>query len=129
MRGGSTVEDRQAALRRGARAESFVAAWYARHGWRVVARNVRIGGGELDLVVRRQGELRFVEVKGRRPGDRLGFERITRGKRARLVRAARAWLADHGDGVDEAGFDVVLVAFGPRGMLLDRLEHAFDATR
>ncbi len=56
---------RQAAEKRGRRAET-IACWYLRlHGWRILARRVRVRGGEVDIVARRRRTLAFVEVKAR----------------------------------------------------------------
>lgn len=62
-------------------------------GWEVLARNWRGGGGEIDLIVARAGELRFVEVKARRADDPRADEAVDPRKQARLRLAARAWLA------------------------------------
>src|ERR671939_2192923 len=82
----STTERGRAAERR--------AAWHYRlRGYRILARNVRAGGVELDLVVRRGSRLLFVEVKektGRSHGDPL--EAVDERKRQRLRRGAEAWL-------------------------------------
>jgi putative endonuclease len=57
--------NRQAAEKRGRWAES-VACWYLRlHGWRILARRIRVRGGEVDLIARRRRTLAFVEVKAR----------------------------------------------------------------
>lgn len=98
---------------------------YRSEGWRELARDLRIGGAELDLVVERLGHLRFVEVKAREPGDDLGFEAITADKRRRLGRAAEAFLQAYDDVVLEASFDVVVVRLGDDDGV-ERLEHAFD---
>lgn len=100
-------------------------------GWQVEDRNWRGGRGELDLVVHHQGRIRFVEVKARAPDDPVGLEAIDRGKRRRLVSAARAWLLDWDDLVDEACFMVALVTLPPDGQPLETatvewLDNAFD---
>ena len=100
---------------------------YVSSGWVVLGRNVRIGGAELDLVVERDGVLRFVEVRLRDPNDPLGIESITTDKRRRLVRGARAFLAQYEDVVEEASFDVVLVSLTATGWHQERWLHAFDA--
>ena len=57
--------NRQAAEKRGRWAES-VACWYLRlHGWRILARRIRVRGGEVDLIARRGRTLAFIEVKAR----------------------------------------------------------------
>ena len=58
--------------------------------------NVWSAGYELDLVVRRGTRLVFVEVKSK-AGPRYGRpeEMVDARKRARLARAADAWLARH----------------------------------
>ena len=64
-----------ARLRLGLRAEQLVATRLERSGWRIVARNVRLPSGELDLVALDDGTLVFVEVKAGRAGATFGPER------------------------------------------------------
>ena len=40
--------------------------WYRLRGYRMLGANVWAGGNELDLIVRRGRQLRFVEVKEKR---------------------------------------------------------------
>lgn len=64
---------REAAEKRGRGAETL-ACWYLRlHGWRVLARRVRVRGGEVDIVARRGRVLAFVEVKARATEAAAGF--------------------------------------------------------
>jgi putative endonuclease len=92
---------------------------YLLRGYRLVGRNVRAGGNELDLIVRRGRRLVFCEVKQKRGagfGDPL--EMIDDEKRRRVRRAAQAWLAAHPDAADlEVQFEVVAV----RGRRIERL--------
>jgi putative endonuclease len=113
----------------GAAGEARAARHLAARGWRVLARNVRAGGVELDLVVARAGVVAFVEVKTRR-GPRAGApeEAVDARKRARLVRGAAAWLRAHRMGTRRVRFDVVAVEPDGRGGW--RVRHrpaAFDA--
>jgi len=98
----------------GAEGEARAARHLARRGYRIVARNVRAGGVEIDLVVRRGRLVVFVEVKTRR-SRRLGPPELAVDprKQARLVRGAAAWLAEHGRGVARARFDVIACEVGP----------------
>jgi putative endonuclease len=92
-------------------------------GYRILARNVWVGGNELDLVVRRGRRLAFVEVKAK-TGGRHGdpFEMVGPEKQRRVRRAAEAWLAANPELADlQASFEVV--AF--RGDRLQRLRQAF----
>jgi putative endonuclease len=97
--------------------------WYRLRGWRILGENVWSGGNELDLIVRRGGSLRFVEVKEKRSlrfGDPL--EMITAEKRHRLRRAAETWLNARPELGDLAvGFDVIAVRDGR----LQRIPQAF----
>ena len=57
--------NRQKAEQRGRGAETL-ACWYLRlKGWRILARRVRVAGGEVDIGARRGRMLAFVEVKAR----------------------------------------------------------------
>ncbi len=93
----------------GAGAESAAARALAARGYRVLARNVRLRGGELDLVCREGDTFVFCEVKARRPSA-FGHaeEALTAAKRARLVRLAETYLARVGS--RGAAFRVELVA-------------------
>lgn len=80
-------------MKRGVRAERRVANHYRLRGYRVVGRNVRAGGYELDLIVRRGRRLVFCEVK-EKSGDRFGtpLEMVDHEKRRRVRHAAESWL-------------------------------------
>lgn len=65
--------NREAAEKRGRRAETL-ACWYlCLHGWRILARRARAPGGEVDIVARRGRSLAFVEVKARNSETATGF--------------------------------------------------------
>lgn len=122
-----TADDRRAALQRGHEAEQAAVEDYIQRGWRVLERNLRIGGAELDLVVEREGDLRFVEVKCRDLDDPNALESITIDKRRRLVRGAVAFLQRYQDDLYEtACFDVVVAHQTDDVWQLDVLAHAFD---
>jgi putative endonuclease len=111
------------ALAFGAETEARVANALVEDGWRVLARNWRGAGGEIDLVVEREGRLRFVEVKARSGDDDLaGLEAIGEHKQRRLRGAAEAFLANYEDLVDEACFLVAWVAGGT----IEWIDDAFD---
>jgi putative endonuclease len=56
---------RQQAEKRGRGAETLAAFYLRLKGWRILARRVRVPGGEVDLIARRGSTLAFVEVKAR----------------------------------------------------------------
>lgn len=79
---------------------------------------MRVGGGELDLVVRRGRRLVFVEVKERaRDGFGGPLGAIGPEKRRRVRRAADAWLAAH---PELEGLEVALEAVAITGRRLER---------
>ncbi len=69
-------------------------AWHYRvRGYRILGRNVRAGGVELDLIVRRGRRLVFCEVKLKQgPGFGDPLEAVDERKRERLRRGVEAWL-------------------------------------
>ena len=99
--------------------ERLAASWLIARGYREVARNWRCAYGEIDLIVERDGELVFVEVKTRR-GDRLGApeEAVTPTKRARLINPAQMYLVEHGAEERPYRIDVVAVQLSPAGKLV-----------
>lgn len=76
--------------------EDRAVEWLAAQGYRVVQRNWRCARGEIDVVVRQDDTLVFVEVKTR-AGTTTGhpLEAITPAKAARLRRLVPMWFAAH----------------------------------
>lgn len=111
---------------RGRWAEDHVARYLTeRRGFRLQARNVRLAGGEIDLVCR-DGEVQvFVEVKARRAGAGTAAGAVGPDKRRRLGRAALAWLARHGVPAGGARFDVVTVEGRGERVRVTHLPNAF----
>lgn len=93
----------------GARAEAFAAAYLVRHGLEIIERNFRTRFGEIDLIARDDRTLVFVEVRLRR-SQRFGgaLESITAAKRARMIAAARGYLAMTGE-EPVCRFDAILM--------------------
>jgi putative endonuclease len=112
----------------GKNAEDAAAAHLEAQGWTILARNMRLGALELDLVARRGPLVAIVEVRTRGPGSFTGaFASVTGVKRARLLRAAdRLWRFHlRGmEGVERLRIDVCAVSFGPSGA---RVEHVAGA--
>jgi putative endonuclease len=78
----------------GAEAEQKAAAFLERAGLAIVERNYRCRFGEIDLIAREGSVTVFVEVRQRSSGAFGGAAAsITPAKRARLLRAARHYLA------------------------------------
>ena len=94
---------------RGVDAEAAVCAALERDGWQVLARRLRTGAGEMDVVAQRDGLLAFVEVKAR---ARLADAAVALSPRQqrRLLAAAEVILAEHPDwGAGGVRFDLLLV--------------------
>ena len=74
---------------------------YADMGFSVEARNLHISHNEIDLILKSDTHLVFVEVKTRHavPGARSRYGRpsdaVNKAKRARTVEAAKAYLREH----------------------------------
>ena len=99
-------------------------------GYRVLARNLRLGALELDIVAQRGDVVAIVEVRTRGPGALQGpFESVTATKRARLRRAVRRlWkerLAAMRD-VKRVRIDVAAVVFEGGETRVEYAEGAID---
>ncbi len=77
----------------GAWGERKVARWYLEAGYEILDRNWRVRSGELDLVLCRNDEIVFCEVKARR-SDRFGMpaEAVDRRKQLKIRSLAAQWL-------------------------------------
>ena len=107
---------------RGRVGEALAAAYLELVGCRCVARNVRLAGVEVDLVVDDGPSRVLVEVRVRSRGDYGGAAAtFVRAKRERLVRAARAL---EQQGVLHPRVDVVAIDLTSSGATLTHHRNA-----
>jgi putative endonuclease len=110
---------------KGAAAEQLAADYLQCQGLRLIERNFRVRGGEIDLVCRDGKTTVFVEVRLRSRSDFGGAAAsITATKQARLILAARHWLLRHGE--TPCRFDCMLLD-GLESKNIEWLRDAFSA--
>ena len=108
---------------RGRAGEALAAAFLELRGCRVVARNVRLGGVEVDLVVEEGGVHAIVEVRLRSRADfGSAAETLDGRKRDRLRRAAGALMQQCACRVR---LDVVAIDLAADGARLAHYRNAF----
>ena len=110
----------------GASAEDAALRYLLARGLKLIDRNVRARGGELDLVMRDADSLVIVEVRKRsHPGFGTAAESVDARKQAKIVAAARAMLAQRPELARmPARFDVVALDGSDR---VEWIQAAFDA--
>jgi putative endonuclease len=92
---------------------------YRLRGYRLLGANVRVGGYEFDLVLRRGRRLVVVEVKEKSGvGYGAPLEMIDEEKVRRVATAARAWLAAN---PEAWGLELCLEAAAVRGRHVERV--------
>ena len=110
----------------GAKGERRARWFYRLRGYRVLEANVKLRGGELDLVVQRGRTLVFVEVKTRqslRAGH--GYHAVDLRKQFRLVRLVDEYLATRVVGRVRIRYDVMSLFWNGRWFEITRFEDAF----
>lgn len=109
----------------GQAAEEIAAQFLIRRGLKVVERNFRVRGGEIDLICADGATTVFVEVRLRRNRNFGGAAAsITPRKQQRIVLAARYWLSQHGD--RNCRFDCVAMD-APDEARIEWIKDAFSA--
>lgn len=109
--------------------EERVCEYLTGRGYRIVSRNFRIKGGEIDIIAENGDYIVFVEVKSRKPDSMVGgFEAVNRRKQGLVIRAAAEYLRRN-PSMLQPRFDTaqVTVADGV-AQEVDYLENAYDAT-
>ena len=118
---------RRAHLRLGRRGERAAARLLENTGSEILCRNYRAGRDEIDLVVRENCILCFVEVKTRRykPGIRPA-EAVDAAKRRHIMRGARRYLREIGSPELSVRFDIIeVITQGYRIHEIRQMKNAF----
>ena len=99
----------------------------AREGYRILERNYRVKGGEIDIIAREGDTLAFVEVKARR-SDRFGApgEAVNFAKQKKICRVAQCYLKAKGVESLNARFDVVSIRYRKTGPEVEIIRNAFE---
>jgi putative endonuclease len=106
--------------------ERVAARFLQRNGWQVVQHRFRSGRRDVDLIVRCDNIVAFVEVKARR-GDSFGspIEAVHHRKQRELGRAARVWVDRFGSDKMSYRFDVVGVLVDGQNVRVRHVPNAF----
>jgi putative endonuclease len=110
--------------------EEVAANFLIARGYRIVERNFRCKGGEVDIIARDPGDksLVFVEVKAR-TGLSYGVPQlaVTPFKQRQISKAALTWLAKNRLHDHNARFDVIAILLHTGGQhAIDHIKNAFD---
>ncbi len=115
----------------GGAAEEIVAQRLAAAGWTILARRLRVGRLEIDILAQRDDIAAIVEVRGRRAGTRVDpLDSIGGRKAARLAMAARALWSQRfatDPRVRVLRIDIAGVIFGADGAEVEIVQGAIEA--
>ena len=111
----------------GRQGEAAAASYLKRQGYKILHRNWRRGGLELDLVCREGDELVFVEVRTRSQGGLTpARETLDAAKRAKVVQAAQHYLSELDLWDAPCRFDFISVEKQGRELRVEHTRHAFE---
>jgi putative endonuclease len=105
--------------------EAHVAQHLVKQGFSIIAHNYTKPYGEIDLIVKRNGLLAFVEVKTRLDQSLDTTEIITAKKQRSIARVAQQFLSSYTESYTECRFDVAIVHEKQGGYTIMYLENAF----
>ncbi len=107
--------------------ERLAYRWLRAQGWALVAHRFRTGHRDIDLIVRRDALVAFVEVKARRR-EQYGPAVAAVGwrKRRELSISAAVWVDRHGHAGLSYRFDVIGVQICGQKVRIEHIPNAFD---
>ena len=116
----------RAQLPLGRRGERAAEKYLRRNGYRIVARNFRAAGAEIDLVAMDGETLVFVEVKTRRSRDAgAPEEAVDERKQKQIRRAAEIFATRYRADEVEMRFDIVAIDASGKRLEIELLRNAF----
>jgi len=109
--------------------EDFVCAYLINHGYKIIEKNYRIKGGEIDIIAADDFYIAFVEVKTRKPNSLVsGYEAINKRKKGLIIKTAADYCCKNPNTL-QPRFDTAQVIFdGRRICSIDYIKNAFDTT-
>jgi len=111
---------------RGRKAEGCAARFLKRRGYKILARNVRLARGEIDIIARRGDIVSFVEVKSRKKHDDALLA-MHKDKCWRIRSAAQAYVGQQPRlAALQCRFDLIILT---PGHWFARIEHLKDILR
>jgi putative endonuclease len=98
----------------GAWGEKIAENFFVEKGYVIIGKNIRTPYGELDLVISKEEEIIFVEVKTRTT-DKFGFpeDAVSKIKRSHLIQSAEAYMQIHEEIKKDWRIDVVAIQGRP----------------
>jgi len=112
----------------GNRGEELAAAFLERNGFRIVERNFRCKGGEVDIIAKDGKTIVFIEVKSRRTLT-YGVPQlaVTPFKQRQISKAALTWLSKKRLHDSPARFDVISILLeSSYSHQIEHIRNAFD---
>ena len=112
----------------GDQGEGHAARFLRANGYQILQRNAEFGRYEIDIIVRKEDTIAFVEVKTRsREDDFTPESAVNYKKRQHILRAAKQYIAEHDDGETYYRYDIVAVLLPPKGEpAITHFEDAFQ---
>ncbi len=113
----------------GREAEDAACDFLQTRGLKLLQRNFRVSGGEIDLIMSDGAVVVFVEVRARQHSDFMHpAESITARKRQRLIHAGTRYLQNTGGlHTTRARFDVICISGAGMERKLEWIKRAFEA--
>lgn len=111
----------------GREGERVAEQYLAKKGYKLVARNYRCRGGEVDLILLDRRVVVFVEVKTRTDhGFGSPLEAVETRKQRRMILAAQLFLHEHKLHERDARFDVVGISWPGNKPVVEHVQNAFE---
>jgi putative endonuclease len=109
----------------GIKGEKIALEFLQKKGFEILKRNYRFMRGEVDVIAKKNGRLRIVEVKTRQSHYLAGPEvTVTKKKQRAIIKVANAYIElNNFDG--ETQFDIISIVLNDKTLDLEFLEDAF----
>jgi len=115
-------------LARGKQAEDVACRYLMENGLKLIEKNYKCRGGEIDLVMQHDNSIVFVEVRYRH-NNRFGSgaESVIKRKQKRLILTALHYLQSHKESAGSASrFDVISIQAGFDKTDIEWIQNAFQ---